>query len=194
VITSLDQLDLNKQYTYADYLTWNINEKIELIRGRISADPPPQSIPTEKDVLASLHAHLKTSLQNHLIFTYPATIGFKNTRTQTTGTNEVIVQPDISIFCGKSKFGHDAVPCIPGWIIEILSPGDITYEMKDKFVLYQDNGVREYWIVYPVYLQVHVYDLVNEKYALRKIYLDDEKIPVKVISGFSIDASAIFKM
>ena len=35
VITSLDQLDLNGTYTYADYLLWQFEERVELLRGKI---------------------------------------------------------------------------------------------------------------------------------------------------------------
>lgn len=34
-ITRLDQLDFTKKYTYADYLEWKIQERIELIRGYV---------------------------------------------------------------------------------------------------------------------------------------------------------------
>lgn len=39
-ITSLEQLDLNASYTYADYLKWKIKEKIELIKGKIMEMSP----------------------------------------------------------------------------------------------------------------------------------------------------------
>jgi len=32
-ITDISQLDFKKQYTYADYLTWQLNERVELIKG-----------------------------------------------------------------------------------------------------------------------------------------------------------------
>ncbi|MEZ4987612.1 MAG: hypothetical protein R2795_21700 [Saprospiraceae bacterium] len=35
MITSFDQLDLNKTYSYADYLTWQFSERVELFRGRV---------------------------------------------------------------------------------------------------------------------------------------------------------------
>jgi hypothetical protein len=35
-ITHLSQLDLNKTYSYADYLTWQFAERLELIKGKIS--------------------------------------------------------------------------------------------------------------------------------------------------------------
>lgn len=39
-ITSLSQLDLNGSYGYADYLTWKIKERIELIKGKIMEISP----------------------------------------------------------------------------------------------------------------------------------------------------------
>jgi hypothetical protein len=35
MITSLQDLDLQKTYSYADYLTWQLDERIELLRGYI---------------------------------------------------------------------------------------------------------------------------------------------------------------
>jgi hypothetical protein len=34
-ITSLDQLDPNSTYSYADYLLWQFSERVELLRGKI---------------------------------------------------------------------------------------------------------------------------------------------------------------
>lgn len=35
-ITSLAQLDLNKTYTYADYMKWQLKERVELLREKFS--------------------------------------------------------------------------------------------------------------------------------------------------------------
>ena len=34
-ITSLADLDLNGSYSYADYLTWQFTELVELLRGKV---------------------------------------------------------------------------------------------------------------------------------------------------------------
>ena len=34
-ITNINQLDFDKSYTFADYLTWKFQERIELIKGLI---------------------------------------------------------------------------------------------------------------------------------------------------------------
>ena len=35
MITDINQLDLTKQYNYADYLTWKFEERLELFRGKV---------------------------------------------------------------------------------------------------------------------------------------------------------------
>lgn len=35
MITDFNQLDLTKSYTYADYLTWQFDEMVEIIKGKV---------------------------------------------------------------------------------------------------------------------------------------------------------------
>ncbi len=35
MIHDTSALDFNKSYTYADYLTWQVKERLELIKGRL---------------------------------------------------------------------------------------------------------------------------------------------------------------
>ena len=43
-ITQLSQLDLNKTYSYADYLTWQFDDAIELIKGKIMLMSPAPNV------------------------------------------------------------------------------------------------------------------------------------------------------
>ena len=60
-ITSLDQLDPNGSYSYADYLTWQFTELVELLRGKIMRR---MSAPT--DAHQALVVELSRRLANHL--------------------------------------------------------------------------------------------------------------------------------
>jgi len=42
-ITDFSQLILSKSYTYADYLTWQFKERVELIKGKIFKMSPAPS-------------------------------------------------------------------------------------------------------------------------------------------------------
>ena len=56
-ITDFSQLDLNKTYTYADYLTWRFQERVELIKGWIyKMSPAPRR----------LHQKVETALSSRL--------------------------------------------------------------------------------------------------------------------------------
>ena len=43
-ITQLSQLDLNKTYSYADYMTWQFDELVELIKGKIMLMSPAPNV------------------------------------------------------------------------------------------------------------------------------------------------------
>ena len=44
-INKLSQLDLNETYSYADYLTWQFDETVELIKGKIQLmSPAPNAV------------------------------------------------------------------------------------------------------------------------------------------------------
>ena len=44
LITDINELDLSKTYTYADYLSWQFEEMIEMIKGKVfRMSPAPSS-------------------------------------------------------------------------------------------------------------------------------------------------------
>ena len=62
-----------------------------------------------------------------------------------------------------------------------------------KFNRYQKAGVKEYWIVDPVYVLIDVYLLENERYKHNGTYAKDEIVPVHLFDDFSIDLKQIFR-
>ncbi|MCW3092714.1 MAG: restriction endonuclease [Ferruginibacter sp.] len=107
-----------------------------------------------------------------------------------------VVQPDIIVVCDHEKLKDDrSVDGAPELVVEILSPGNTKTETKYKFSLYEENGVLEYWVVYPEYKQIHVYLLnENEEYGKPVIYEANEYIGSVVLTGLSIPMNEIFKL
>jgi Uma2 family endonuclease len=58
-----------------------------------------------------------------------------------------VVQPDICVICDPSKVDEKGGVGVPDMIVEVLSPGSATRDLKIKFDIYQEFGVKEYWIV-----------------------------------------------
>jgi len=80
----------------------------------------------------------------------------------------------------------------PDLIVEIVSPGNSKREMKTKYELYEENGVREYWISNPLEKNIMLYILKAKKYQLSKIYFDDDTIESVLFKGLRIELKEIF--
>jgi Uma2 family endonuclease len=180
-------------FTYADYLTWNFKERIELIRGKIFKMSPA---PT------SFHQRISIFLKGKKCKMFHAPIDVrlkgKSFRKKKLRDDEIttVVQPDIIVVCDEEKLKDErCVDGAPEFIVEILSPGNTRTETKYKFDLYEENGVEEYWVVYPEFKQIHVF-LLNEKEAYGKpvIYEANETIESTVLKGLSIPTNDIFKL
>lgn len=194
MITNINDLDTNKQYSYADYLTWQFDERVELIRGWISRiSPAPLRI--HQRISTRITVQVGTFLKNKKceVYTAPFDVRLTNKRKRVSNKSIVsVVQPDISVICDMEKLDDKECIGAPEWIIEILSPGNTKKEMKEKFSLYEENGVKEYWVIFPIYEIVQVYDLVNEKFVLRNNYVKEDLIPVGIFEGFLIDSNRMF--
>jgi len=104
-----------------------------------------------------------------------------------------VVQPDICVIFDPEKL--DELGCIgaPDLIIEILSPGNSTKELKDKFDVYEENGVKEYWLVDPTEKAIFIFVLNKEcKFVGLKPVTEDQVLKSGVLSGFAIPAAEIF--
>ena len=73
-----------------------------------------------------------------------------------------VVQPDLCVICDPAKLDKRGCIGAPDLMVEILSPGNSRTEMRDKFDLYQEAGVLEYWVVNPTEHMIQVWKL-NEQ-------------------------------
>ena len=194
MITDINQLDFNKQYTYSDYLTWQFEERVELIRGWISR-MSPAPMRRHQEISGNLHFQIFSYFVNHSCKVYIAPFDVRLINKRKKAEDQAIlsvVQPDISVICDLEKLDDRGCLGSPDWIIEILSPGNTRKEMKEKYALYEENGVREYWIVSPEHRFVQVYQLKEEKFVLTDTYFEGDNIPVGIFEGFAIDSQKMF--
>lgn len=192
MITSLDQLDLNKTYSYADYLKWQMDEYVELIRGKIvRMSPAPSS--THQDVSLNLALAIGNYLKRQKCKLYVAPFDVRLTRKQNDTDIQTVVQPDLCVICDVSKIDERGCFGAPDFIIEILSPATSKKDVRDKFDLYEEAGVLEYWIVEPLDKLVDVFVLKNNKYELVRKYVANDLVPVNIFPDFSIDLKDIFE-
>ncbi|HQU57871.1 MAG: Uma2 family endonuclease [Phaeodactylibacter sp.] len=195
-ITDLDQLDLNGIYSYADYLSWHFQERVELIKGKIFKMSPAPSRQHQR-IAMELTKQIGLYLEGKICQAYfaPFDVRLFDSRKATKENEQIhtVVQPDICVICDLSKLDDRGCLGAPDWIIEILSPGNNKNELDNKFRLYEENGVQEYWLVHPSDQTVVVFDLKEGAYQLRKLYASDDAITVGVFPEFTIDLEKVFR-
>lgn len=137
-------------YTYADYLKWKFEERLELFRGKIFKLSAPN---TKHQVIAgNIFVQVKTVLEGKRCFVFIAPFDVRLPVKNKKKDDEIttVVQPDLGIVCDKSKIDERGCCGAPDLVIEILSPGNSQKEVQFKFELYEESGVKEYWIINPV--------------------------------------------
>ncbi|GIZ15176.1 Uma2 family endonuclease [Capnocytophaga catalasegens] len=172
-ITDINQLDMNGVYTYADYLLWKFQERVELIKGKIFKMSPAPSR-KHQDISRKINRKLDAFFCNGSCNLYYAPFDVR--LPQKSKKDEqiyTVVQPDLCVICDPKKLDERGCIGAPDLIIEILSPGNSKKEMKNKYELYQEAGVREYWVVNPLEENILIYVLDNGKYHSLKPVVDD---------------------
>lgn len=195
MITSLDQLDFDKTYSYADYLKWQLKERVELIKGKIFKMSPAPARKHQR-ISGVFQGELYKFLDNKTCQVYSAPFDVRLTPRKGDNTDKIqtVVQPDISVICDSTKLDDRGCIGAPDWIIEILSPGNSQTEMKNKFEVYQENGVKEYWIADPTSQVIFSYILNFEgKYIGLQPFTLDDKVSSHVFPDFELSVADIFK-
>jgi Uma2 family endonuclease len=180
-------------YSYADYMTWQMEEVVELIKGKIfkKAAAAPRRI--HQKVLGKLHLVLGNYLKCHICQVYiaPFDVRFPKESKQDHKIHDV-VQPDICVICDPEKLDDRGCIGAPDLIVEILSPGNSKIELKHKFDLYELNGVKEYWIIHPENQYLLIYALVEGKYKPSRLLTSGDLAESSAIAGFKLNLEEFF--
>jgi Uma2 family endonuclease len=190
-ITEFSQLDLSKSYTYFDYLGWKFHERVELFKGKVfNMSPGPAS--RHQRILGKIGTDLYIYLKNNHCEVFYAPFDVRLIRNSDDKKVKTVVQPDICVICDPTKIDERGCNGAPELVIEILSPGNSNKEMKNKFELYEEAGVQEYWIVDPEKEAVLQYVLENGIFTNHKPLIKDDILASKVIEGFKLNLNTVF--
>ena len=185
----------NKHYTYGDYKGWPNDERWELING-VAWDMSPAPNRAHQKISMHLSKTIALYLEGNLceVYAAPFDVLLPGLGEESEDDVSTVVQPDISVICDSAKLTDKGCAGAPDWIIEIISPYTAKKDMGLKYELYEEHGVKEYWIVDPGNKFIHVY-LLNEKGKYPEdpeVYLDGAAISCSTLEGLKINLSAVF--
>lgn len=193
---TFEELDLNKTYSYADYLLWAFKERLELLRGKVfKMSPAPNS--RHQFISGEIFFQLRKFLDSKScrVFTAPFDVRLPQKNSDGSPKNTfTVVQPDICVICDLKKI--DTRGCIgaPDLVVEILSPGNTEREMKDKFAIYEEYGIKEYWLIEPRDKVLLVYILNEEgKYIGLRPFVATDTFKSPTIIGFELSIKELFE-
>jgi Uma2 family endonuclease len=186
------ELDLNKVYTYADYFKWKFEERVELIKGKIfRMSPAPSTI--HQKLCGEISGQIWSCLRDKKCQVFSAPFDVRLPR-KSSDDKEIytVLQPDVCVICDPAKLDKRGCLGAPDIVVEVLSPGNNAKELKNKYEVYEEAGVKEYWIVQPQYCSFVQYKLENGKYQPSRQLTTGDVVTTDILEGFVLDLTALF--
>lgn len=195
MVTSLNQLDPNRRYTYSDYILWKFQERVELLKGQLFPMSAPNRL--HQEISSYIHVELGVFLRKNQygLYSAPFDVRLPLPKNHIKGNKiDTVIQPDLCVVCDKSKLDKQGCVGAPDLVVEILSPGNSKKEMKFKFELYQEAGVLEYWVIDPTHniAFLYVLDAATNKFIPALPLADDDVIKSRVLPNFELKLSEVF--
>jgi len=189
----LSDLDLSKTYSYADYLQWTFEDRLELIKGKIfKMTPAPAS--AHQRISMIIANEMYNNLKGKSCEVYYAPFDVRLPRKGEDDDKKIftVVQPDICVICDPTKIDTRGCTGAPDIVVEILSPGNNQKELKNKYDVYEESGVLEYWIISPQDKTFLKYTLTDTKYQPSKLMTMGDIITSPILLGFELNLDTVF--
>lgn len=107
-----------------------------------------------------------------------------------------VVQPDVVYLTPESQATRadegKRLRGAPELVVEVFSPGSVRQDRLDKFRLYEQHGVREYWMVDPMAATLEIWTRQGEVFARQDVYAPHER-PSSPLLGAEFDISHLFE-
>jgi len=186
-------LDLTKTYSYADYLSWSFNERLELIKGKIFKMSPAPSRKHQK-VSMTITREFSSFLKGKRCEVYAAPFDVRMSGQKDERQIITVLQPDVCVICDPSKLDDRGCLGAPDIVVEILSPGNNQKELQNKYDVYEEAGVKEYWIIHPDERTFLRYILSTEnKFIGERLLTIGDFVQTPVLSGFELNLTEVFE-
>lgn len=193
-VYTFNEIDESLTYSYAHYLNWLFDERVELIKGKIfKMSPAPSRV--HQEVFGAIFTALHNFLKNKPCKVYgaPFDVRFPK-KSKADAAVFTVLQPDICVVCDLNKLDDKGCIGAPDIDVEILSPGNNKKELLNKYQVYEEFGVNEYWVVSPSDQYILIYTLNDiGKFQASKMFTLSEQITSAVLPDFVLNLDDVFE-
>jgi Uma2 family endonuclease len=157
----------------------------QLIDGEVIMSPSPSAI--HQSIVLELAALLKNHIDKNLLgylFIAPIDVFLREGE---------VYQPDIIFISKKNKnIIHEKIKGVPDIVVEVLSPSTAYYDLVHKKNIYEETGVKEFWVIDPDGKTVEIYENVSNAYRLFSKVRTSGTISSKLLDGFNLKVENLF--
>jgi Uma2 family endonuclease len=161
------------------------NLPVELWDGELVMSPAPSF--KHQEIVDRFHDVLKAWVRKHRLGkTAIAPLDMVLTPTRAT-------QPDV-VFISNERLGiiQEQLRGAADLVAEVISPESRRRDRIDKRDLYEQHGVREYWLIDPEAGTVEVLHLESGAYKLAGRWRPGELAPSRLLKGFEVPVDSLF--
>jgi len=181
-------VEKKKKYTIEDYSLLEEGAPFQLINNDLIMSPSPNPLHQiiSGRLLQSLLNFLDNTNDDGFLVSAPMDVKLDD---------DNVFQPDLLYIAKdrKAELVKERIEGAPDLIIEILSPSNAYYDLRQKKDIYEKYGVKEYIIVDPVQENADLYLLKDGAYILHQKAQKIESLNSVLLQGFSIELSRLFK-
>lgn len=178
--------------TVADYLSWQTDDRHELIDGEAYLMAPAPLVAHQR-TSGNIHFHLRLALRERQgggddcpceIFEAPIDVVLGP---------DTVVQPDLVLVCDPAKLANGKyVDGPPDLAVEVVSASSGRMDRLVKRDLYERCGVAHYWLVDPVSLTLEWYSLATGAYGKPAVYAQGDTLTLPVCGGLPLQLDDVF--
>lgn len=160
------------------------HDLIQLINGEVYIGMPP--LPAHQAIVGEILFLLLgiAKQQGGRAFTAPIEVYLDETN---------VFQPDVLYIApdGVCQVEDKRLRGAPDLVVEVLSPSTAKFDRHEKYLAYEKHGVREYWIVDPLYQVIEVWTYSIEGFVRQGAYAGEEAFASTVLKQ-AIQVQALF--
>lgn len=141
----------------------------------------PSPAPEHQDLVAHLWQAFHQFVEAHQlgrVFLSPLDVVLSERR---------VVQPDL-VFIARENLGivRDCIRGVPDLTLEVVSESSWRRDRIEKKALYEQYGVKEYWLVDPDSRSIEVFTVVKGAYRLHSKAATGQTARSKLLAGFTL--------
>ncbi|GAB2705847.1 Uma2 family endonuclease [Mucilaginibacter koreensis] len=176
-----------KKYTVADYELLEEGAPFQLINYDLVMSPSP--LTDHQLILGRIFIQLSSYLENKnnngVTMFAPIDVHFDEGN---------IFQPDlVYVSENRKSIIKKYIMGAPDMVLEILSPSNAYYDLRQKKDIYERFGVQEYIIVDPIAQSAELYALKDGFYYLHQKAQKEESLSSIILDGLALHLNKIFK-